>query len=60
MLLLEDMLPLAQHYDFLIKKRMLESEVRQIPELANVKNIENNLVAGGQPAPDYDLSLIHI
>ena len=54
MRLLEDMLPLEQHYDSLVKKRMLESAVRQVPELANVKNIENNLVAGGQPAPDYD------
>jgi len=33
---------------------MLESAVQQIPELANVKNIKNSLVAGGQPAPDYD------
>ena len=40
MRLLEDMLPIAQHYDSFVKKRMLKSTVRQ-----------NNLVAGGNQHP---------
>ena len=52
--LLEDMTPVEQHYDPLVKKRMLVSAVKGIPELANVKNIENNLIAAGNAPLDYE------
>ena len=52
--LLEDMTPVEQHYDPLVKKCMLVSAVKGIPELANVKNIENNLIAAGNAPLDYE------
>ena len=52
--LLEDMLPTVQHYDQLVKKRMLESAVRSVPELQTVKDIDNNRVAAGGQALDYE------
>jgi len=47
------MTPVQQHYDPLVKKRMLVSAVKGIPKLANMKNIENNLKAAGNVALDY-------
>ena len=49
--LLEEMTPVEQQ---LVKKRMLVSAVRGIPELANAKNIENNLIAAGNAPLDYE------
>ena len=52
--LLDEMTPVEQHYDPLVKKRMMVSVVKGIPERANVKNIENNLIAAGNAPLDYE------
>ena len=50
MRLLEDLSPLSERYSSGIKKRMLSSAVKLIPELANIKNIDNNMAtSSGRP-----------
>ena len=48
------MLPIEQHYDPDCKKWMLVSAVKQIPELAACRTIDNNRPAAGGSAIDYD------
>ena len=52
--LLEELLPYSQHYSSEVKKRMLEAAVKQIPELQQIKNTDNNRVAAGGTPMDYD------
>jgi hypothetical protein len=52
--LLNDILPSEEHYAAAVKKRMLEAAVRQIPELQRIKDLDNNRVAAGGIALEYD------
>ena len=52
--LLDDLLPASQRYDPYVKKRMLESAVKQVPELQRIKDIDNNRIAAGGTSMDYD------
>ena len=54
MRLLEDLSPPSERYSSGIKKRMLSSAVKLIPELANIKNIDNNMATSSGRALDYN------
>jgi hypothetical protein len=51
--LLNDLLPTEEHYSEAVKRRMLESAVKQIPELKRIKDLDNNRVAAGGTRLDY-------
>ena len=55
MRLLEDLCSVTERYSDAMKKRMISSAVKLIPELANVKNIDNNMaISTGGRFLSYD------
>ena len=51
---LEDLIPEEEYYNDKVKLRMLESAVRDVPELKSITQIDMNLKAAGNPPLTYE------